>query len=126
MKFFIDHCVPDSVGRVLKEAGHDVVLLRERLAPDTPDPLVAAAAEMQGAILVSIDSDFKKLAPRANLGQRRFQRLSRIALTCGEPQAAARMKQAISLIELEWSIAQQSRDPRMIIEIGRTVIRTLR
>lgn len=40
-----DHCVPDSVGRVLCEAGYDVILLRERIAPDSPDPLVAAVSE---------------------------------------------------------------------------------
>jgi predicted nuclease of predicted toxin-antitoxin system len=66
IRFFVDHCVPDSVGRALRDAGHEVILLRQRIAPDSLDPLVAAVSEMNGAILVSLDSDFKRLAlPRS-------------------------------------------------------------
>lgn len=126
IRFFIDHCVPDSVGRALREAGHEVILLREQLAPDSPDPLVAAVAEMNDAVLVSLDTDFKSLAPRAGIGRRRFQRLSRIGLKCPEPRAARRMQDALSLIEHEWQVALTSTDKRMIIEIGTTAIRTVR
>ena len=114
------------MGRALVDAGHEVVLLRQQLAPNSPDPLVAAVAEMNDAVLVSLDSDFKSLAPRAGIGRRRFQRLSRIAIRCSEPQAAGRIKAAMSLIEHEWAIAQASRDKRMIIEISASVIRTVR
>jgi predicted nuclease of predicted toxin-antitoxin system len=55
IKFFIDHCVPDSVGRVLLAAGHEVIFLRHQLAPNSPDPLVAAVAEMNEAVLISLD-----------------------------------------------------------------------
>lgn len=126
IRFFIDHCVPDSVGKALAAAGHEVILLREQLAPNSPDPLVAAVSEMNGAVLVSHDGDFKKLAPRAGIGRKRFQRLSRIALNCSEPQAADRIIKALSLIEHEWEVAQASSDKRMIIEIQTTVIRTIR
>jgi predicted nuclease of predicted toxin-antitoxin system len=126
IKFFIDHCVPDSVGIFLRGAGHEVILLREKLAPNSPDPLVAAVSEMYGAVLVSHDGDFKALAPRAAVGRQRFRKLSRISLKCSEPQAAARMKIALSLIEHEWAVANEGSDPRMIIEIGHTTIRTIR
>jgi predicted nuclease of predicted toxin-antitoxin system len=122
----VDHCVPDSVGRALSEAGHEVVLLRQQLAPNSPDPLVAAVSEMNEAVLVSHDSDFRTLAPRAGIGRRRFRRLSRIALKCSEPQAAGRIKAAMSLIEHEWKVAQASPDKRIIVEIGSSVIRTIR
>jgi Domain of unknown function (DUF5615) len=118
--------VPDSVGRALSEAGHEVVSLRQQLAPNSPDPLVAAVSEMNEAVLVSTDSDFRTLAPRAGIGRRRFQRLSRIALRCSEPQAAGRVQVAMSLVEHEWEIAQASADKRMIVEIGTSVIRTIR
>ena len=127
IKFFVDHCVPDSVGRALRDAGYEVVLLRERIAQDSPDPLVAAVSEMHGAVLVSLDADFKRLAPRVARGQRqRFRKLSRIGLRCSEPQAAQRIKVALTLIEHEWSAAQQSADQRMIVEIGQSYIRTIR
>jgi predicted nuclease of predicted toxin-antitoxin system len=118
--------VPDSVGRALSGAGHDVVFLREQLAPNSPDPLVAAVAEMNDAILVSLDSDFKTLAPRVGVGRARFQRLSRIALKCNEPQAAKRILTVLSLIEHEWNFAQAQSDKRMILEIGKSVIRIIR
>lgn len=122
----MDHNVPDAVGRMLRAAGHEVVLLRERLAPDSPDPLVAAYAELNGAVLVSFDSDFNMLAPRMSVGKRRFGRLSRIALKCYEPEAARRMHAALSLIEHEWSNMLKTNSRRMIVEVGETYIRTIR
>jgi predicted nuclease of predicted toxin-antitoxin system len=126
IKFFVDHCVPDSVGHALAAAGHEVIFLRTQLAPDSPDPLVAAVSEMHGAVLVTIDKDFRKLAPRVGVGRRRFQRLSRISLSCSEPQAASRIRIALSLIEHEWGVAQGGHDKRLIMEIGNTYIRTIR
>jgi hypothetical protein len=81
---------------------------------------------MNEAVLVSLDSDFQTLAPRAGIGKARFRRLSRIALKCKEPQAAGRIRIALSLIEHEWKVAQSSNDKRMIIEIGTSVIRIIR
>jgi len=101
-------------------------LLRKQLAPNSPDPLVAAISEMNEAILVSLDSDFNTLAPRAGVGRARFRKLSRIALKCSEPQAAARVKVAMSLIEHEWNFAQKQTDKRMILELGTSYIRIIR
>lgn len=81
---------------------------------------------MNEAVLVSLDSDFRSLAPRAGVGKARFRTLSRIGLRCSEPQAAARIKAALSLIVHEWEIAQASRDKRMIVEIGTSFIRIIR
>jgi predicted nuclease of predicted toxin-antitoxin system len=88
--------------------------------------LVAAVAEMNDAVLVSLDSDFKSLAPRAGVGKQRFRTLSRIGLKCSEPQAAKRIMAAMSLIEHKWNLAQRSGDKRMIVEISQTTIRTIR
>jgi Domain of unknown function (DUF5615) len=127
IRFFIDHCVPDSVGRVLRDAGHEVILLRERIAPDSPDPLVAAVSELNGAILVSLDSDFRRLAPRVPKGQRqRFRRLSRIGLRCKAPRCAERLSATLSLIEHEWAVAQASADGRMIVDVGESYVRSIR
>lgn len=126
IRYFVDQCVPDSVGQALAERGHDVVLLREKMAPNSPDPLVAAVSEMFDAVLVSHDSDFKSLAPRMEIGRRRFKRLSRIALNCRESQSARRIVEALTLIEHEWNYSQAQSDKRMIIEIGATYIRTMR
>jgi len=88
--------------------------------------LVAAVSEMNDAILVSLDSDFSTLAPRAGVGRARFRKLSRIALKCSEPQAAGRTQAALSLIEHEWNFAQKQSDKRMTVEIGTSYIRLYR
>jgi len=113
---------------MLKDAGHEVVFLREQMAPNSPDPLVAAVAEMNGAILVSLDSDFSRLAARVPKGQGkiRFKKLSRVGLKCDEPKATERMRSALSLVQHEWDYAKASADQRMIVEIHHTVIRTIR
>ncbi|HTT80020.1 MAG TPA: DUF5615 family PIN-like protein [Stellaceae bacterium] len=126
LRFLADNCVPDSVARILREAGHEVILLREILPTNSPDPLVASVAELNGAILISFDKDLRALAPRIGIGQRRFRRLSRIAFRCGEPEAARRLQLALPLVEFEWMMAQTASDKRMIVEIGPTYIRTLR
>ena len=114
------------MGRALLAAGHEVIFLRQELAPNSPDPLVAAVAEMNEAVLVSLDSDFRTLAPRAGVGRQRFRRLSRIAIKCSEPQAANRIGAAMSLIEHEWNFAQKQSDKRMILEIGNSYMRLIR
>lgn len=126
IKFFTDENVPDSVGRMLTDAGHDMAILRDHLVPGSPDQVVAKFSELLGAVLVSLDRDFDSLAPRIGVGQRRFRRLSRISIKCDEPRAAERIKTALSLIEHEWQVAQASSDKRMIVEVGTTHIRTIR
>jgi predicted nuclease of predicted toxin-antitoxin system len=125
--FFLDQNVPISVGHALSEAAHKVVFLREWLAEDAADPLVARVAEVHGAVLVSHDSDFRKIAPRIPRGERaRFRKLDNLRLECPEPQAANRVRCALSFIEAEYGIAHADGHVRMIVSIGTTVLRTHR
>lgn len=127
IRFLLDNCVPDSVGEVLRLSGHTVVHVRDILPVDASDPLVATVSEEDDAVLVSCDRDFRLIAPRIPHGQRaRYRRLSRIALECNEPQAADRIESAITLIEAEFAIAQNSKDKRMNIIIQNNGIKTLR
>lgn len=127
MKFLLDQCVPASVERVSIEAGHTAVWVKNVLPTDAPDEIVATASEHAGAVLVSMDKDFKKIAPRVQVGHRaRFRRLSRVSLDCTEPHAADRFQQAMSLVEAEFHLAGGRSDPRMIVLIGESYIRTNR
>lgn len=127
MRLLLDQNVPNSVATVFENRGHAVLYLREITDPSAPDIVVAAISEIEEAILVSADGDFRKIAPRVPDGQRkRFRKLSRITLRCNAPQTAQRVSEAMSLIESEYEIAQGRHDPRMIIVIGNSYIRTER
>ena len=119
----LDHNVPDSVADVFRAHGHKIRHVRDILPVDSPDPLVATVSEEDGTVLVSCDRDFKLIAPRIPKGHRaRFRRLSRISLECNEPQAAQRIQEAMSFIELEYEKALGRSDKRMIVVIKNSVI----
>jgi len=58
LRILIDHCVPASVTRTLREAGHDVLILKEHLPQDSDDVIVIAKAQELNAILLSLNGDF--------------------------------------------------------------------
>jgi len=58
LRFFTDHCVPNSVTQALREAGHDVFILKEHIPRDSNDTVVIAKAQELDAILVSLNGDF--------------------------------------------------------------------
>ncbi|HEV2816803.1 MAG TPA: DUF5615 family PIN-like protein [Allosphingosinicella sp.] len=127
MRFFTDQNVPESVPKLLEESGYEVVRLRERTATDSPDNLVAAVAEVNAAVLVSHDTDFKTIIRRQGIGQRRFRKLSLLRFEgCRESRAAERLSRALTLIEHEWRVGGGDRDRRMFVVITANTIRTHR
>lgn len=129
MRFFVDQCVPESVAKTLEEHGHEAIRLRERIPPDSPDTLVAAVAEANDAILVTMDGDLKAIVSRHGVGQNRYRRLSLLRFAkCPESIAASRLARAMSLIEHEWKIGagRESSDRRMFVVITKDTIRTHR
>jgi len=38
LRFFADHCIPSSVIGALRDAGHEVLVLRDWLPKNSPDP----------------------------------------------------------------------------------------
>lgn len=129
MRLFVDQCVPESVAKTLEKHGHEVIRLRERIAPDSPDTLVAAVSEANNAILVTMDGDARTIASRYGVGSRRFRRLSILRFEkCRESRAAKRIDDAMSLIEHEWAIGggKESKDRRMFVVVTDGTIRTNR
>lgn len=61
LRFFLDHCVPNSVGDSLLACGHEIFRLREQLPTHSPDPVVIAKAQDLEAILLSFNGDFADL-----------------------------------------------------------------
>src|SRR6185312_3601395 len=79
LRFFLDNCVPDSVGRALAEFGHEVMYQRNAIVTDAPDVLVALASAQNDAILVTFDKDHKAIASRFIPAARRADWYARCA-----------------------------------------------
>jgi len=62
LRLFADHCVPNSVVQALRDAGHEVLVLKEHLPRDSDDAVVIAKAQELDSILVSLNGDFADIA----------------------------------------------------------------
>lgn len=61
MRFLVDNALSPRVARLLAEAGHDAIHLRDRGKQDEPDEVVFALASQEDRVLVSADTDFGTL-----------------------------------------------------------------
>jgi len=70
LRFLADQCVPGGVIDALTAVGYEVIRLRAILPIDAPDPVVIAAAQKQGALLLSLNGDFADIVtyPPADYG----------------------------------------------------------
>ena len=107
------------------EAGHQVGFLNKSLARGSSDHLVCAIADINDAILVALDGD-KRIAQSLGIGSGRFLKLGLDKLSCFEPDAATRVRAAMSLIEHEWDVTAGSTGRRIFVEISDKVIRSFR
>ena len=58
MRFFADHCVSNSMIQALRNAGHEVLRLRENLPVESEDEAVIAKAQQLDSILLTLNGDF--------------------------------------------------------------------
>ena len=61
LRFFADHCVSNLIVKTLRDAGHEVFLLKEHIPTDSPDPLVISKAQELDSILISLNGDFSDI-----------------------------------------------------------------
>lgn len=123
--FLVDNCVPASVNRLLAEAGHDVVSVREAGMGDAADPVIAVASCQSARVLVSTDRDFKALAKELRVTRKNSHKLHRIAFSCPDPKITARLEKALALIEWEWERGRRGAQ-RMEVQISDVSIRVMR
>lgn len=118
MLLLIDENVPASVAEFFAERGHDVHYVRDLFPAGIPDPVIATIGDQLSAIIVSWDHDFDSIAPRIPHGNRaRFRKLGRISFRCNEVRGRELAEKWIQHIELHYSLAQNDRDIRMIVQI---------
>jgi len=126
MRFFLDHGVPRSMAEPLVAVKHEVIFLKDALPTDSEDPIVALGAAENAAILISFDKDFRAIAGRLGVSNKRLRKLSRIQMRCKEPEGPRRLKDALSFIEHEWELAQKKSDKRVFIEVLGLGMKTIR
>jgi hypothetical protein len=107
MRLMLDQNVAQGVAAVFIANGHEVLYARDLLQQDSPDPLLAVAAALEGLIVVTHDRDFRRyreLFPQGFRTQARHA-TGRIVLMIDEAKAAARVADVIELIELQHAFA---------------------
>lgn len=68
LRLFADHCISSFIIQTLRDAGHEVLRLRDHIPPDSADPVVISTAQTLDSILVSLNGDFADIVtyPPAN------------------------------------------------------------
>lgn len=89
----LDENVPDSVGTMLRQAGHDVALAREQQLVGASDDRLLTVAASEGRVLISFDRGFTNVIhhpPEATPGiveirlrDQTLPRIRRVATTVG-------------------------------------------
>lgn len=116
LRVLLDEGVPVSVGKVFEAKGYQALSHGPLLAPGLSDHRVAAAALAASAVLVAIDNDMKRISGRYGSTDPKFAHLNLIKIACPEPQAASRLEQAMSFIELEWRFACEKAARRLYLD----------
>jgi predicted nuclease of predicted toxin-antitoxin system len=57
MKFFLDQDVPETIARIIQQAGHEAQRLREMLPIESTDEEVLAFAHVRKSVLVTCNRD---------------------------------------------------------------------
>jgi predicted nuclease of predicted toxin-antitoxin system len=127
MTLIIDENVPEAVAEFFRARGHIVIAIRDFLGRGAPDDAVAEFGDVEMAVVVTWDRDFKRLVRRVPLGNRmRFRKLGRISFECRESAGLHRLERLIDHIEFSYSMAQRERDHRLILEVTETSFRVIR
>jgi predicted nuclease of predicted toxin-antitoxin system len=58
LRFLADHCISNTVVQTLRDAGHEVVRLKNVLPVESPDATVISKAQEIDAILLPMNGDF--------------------------------------------------------------------
>jgi hypothetical protein len=126
LRLLIDQNVAQAVAEVFTSRGHDVQFSRDVLQQNSPDPLIAIAAAMEGLIVITHDSDFRRyraLFPQGFRTQAR-RMTGRIVLAVDEARASKRVSEVIEVIEFHFAYAT-SRGIRLMVSISETGINVI-
>ena len=58
LRIFADHCVSNSIIETLRDAGHELLRLKDNIPTDSPDSVVISKAQELNSMLISLNGDF--------------------------------------------------------------------
>ena len=127
VRFVLDENMNIAVVAVLLQREHEVVHIRDRLAPGAPDIEVADLVDRERAVLLTFDLDFRELLARRPASNRlRWRHAGRVLMTCNEKRAPERLTAALHIVEAEAAHVQDVLDRRVLVDVGGDVIRVER
>ncbi len=108
--------------------GYQVINHRDVLASGADDELVATMAILNGAVLIAIDLDLKRLVRRFGSPSNgaRFKRLDLIFTGCNAVMAEKRIEHSMSFIENEWSVRCEKAARRLWVSVENHRLTTYR
>lgn len=127
LRLFIDENVQESVRRFFEKHDHEVTMVRDVLF-SAPDDVVAAAADVSRAIVVTWNTkDFEKLISRRPDGnQQRLRHAGLLGFICNEAHGVRRLEVAYPHLLLEAEMAESRTDKRVILFVEANAIRVSR
>ncbi len=124
IRFLLDENMSAEVAEVLRAEGHLAEDVREHLESGAPDEWVMVAADNLGAVVLTFDRDFLRLATRRPSGNvLRHRRAGRVVLACPPPRVVERLRVSLPLLVAEHSRSVTLSDPRVLAEIGVDTVR---
>lgn len=116
---FVDENVPDDIANFLMRMDYEVHLVRDRFVAGTPDHVIAKAADEYGAVVLTYDSDYKRLAGwQLKSPPSRYPNMGLVILSGREEDGLALITSALPEIELMHALVQMRTDTRLLVEVG--------
>ena len=119
LRFFADHCVSNLVIDSLRQAGHEVIRLKECLPVESPDAVVIAKAQEVDAILLSLNGDFADIV---TYPPRRFKGIVALQIL-NHPEVTRPLISRLVTYLLAHSAPEYYRGKLIIVEVDRIRIR---
>jgi predicted nuclease of predicted toxin-antitoxin system len=120
MPLLMDECVRAGVVKVFAGRGHEIHYVTKELGQQTPDELVAQAADNSELILVTVNYKHLKalINRRPPTNKQDFRYAGLISFEqCKDSRTDSRAVQAIESIEFEYEQALKRKDRRLIVGI---------